>query len=419
MRRLLRATLLLTFSSVLAGLGNFAFNILVARQGGAVAYGAVAPLLAVAAVATVLMTATTFAVARMVVATDIGPRAALRRSVRALVPWLALTLALLALAQPLAAYLHLGGPGLVIYALLFGAAGIAAGSPLGVLLGKRRYGLIALVTVAMPVSRVVALEGLQLALPVTDAALLSSLLAGVVTVAAGCMAVLRLPVAAGEAADRSTESIAQETITGSLLAGALWVMWAIPVAIARHVLPPAAAGDFAGVQLIASGVIYLSSPVVTAFYPHIARDVSGRSARQGFVATVSVAGAAALGLVVVGPALTPRLYGSGFSTPSLLFVGLGLSATAIATATYTLWAGRAARRFTGIAAVAVVVSLVAELALAPRFGGLVVPLALLPAVAAGFALIAVTVAVLVHHQARHIDVAARSSACLACLALRP
>jgi O-antigen/teichoic acid export membrane protein len=418
MTRLLRATGLLTLSAVLTGVGNFGFNVLVARQGGPEAYGAVAPLLAVAAIATVLTTATTFAVARMVVTSHLAPRPALRRSVRALAPWLALSVALMALAGPIDAYLHLGGPQLVVYAVLFGAAGVASGSPLGVLLGMRRFGLMALLTIFMPVARVAALEVLRLVLSVETAALLASLLAGVLAVALAVLVVMRLPGHAGEPVSGSPGSVAQESLMGSLLAGALWVTWAIPVAFARHVLPPAIAGDLAAVQLLATGVIYLAAPVVTVFYPQIARDATGRSARHGFVATLAVSSVAAAGLIAVGPAVTPRLYGSAFGTPLLLFVALGGSAVAIATCTYVLWASRAAERFTVVTGAAVVLAFVAELAMAPAMSGRAVTLALLPLAGLIAAVTVVAAGVMVHHQARHLDAAARSSACLACLALR-
>ena len=417
-RGFLRATALLTVASAAAGVGNFGFNVLVARQGGPTAYGAVAPLLAVAAIATVLMTATTFAVARMVVSEGPTPRRALRRSARALAPWLAIAAALLVFAQPLAAYLHLGGPGLVTFAVLFGVAGIAGGAPLGVLLGMRRFGWMAAVMLTMPVSRIAALEVLLGVMPATDAALVASILAAVVTLATAVAAVVWLPAAAGSNEPSAPDSLAQESVVGSLLAGGLWVLWALPVAVSRHVLSPAAAGDLAAVQLMATGVIYLTSPVVTVFFPLIARDGTGRAARTGLLATLGVAATAGLALALLGPAVTPRLYGAAFAPPGLLFGVFGASAIVIAAATYGLWAGRAARRFMRLAAVVVTLAIATELALSVVLGAHTLALAALPAAGLGAALLLTAAGLMLHHQARHLGEAGPSPACLACLALR-
>ena len=409
----------MTGATLVVGLGNFAFNIVVARQGGPAAYGAVAPLLAVAAVSTVLMTATTFAVARMVVASNADPRRALRGSVRAVIPWLVLSAVLLVFAQPLAAYLHLSGPELVVFAVLFGATSICGGAPVGVLLGMRRYGLVAALMLTVPAARLLAFEVLlSLRLSVATATLIASVLAACVCLAAGVAVVVAMPVGITTVNSRETASLARESVTGALLAGCLWVIWAIPVLAARHVLTPSMAGDFAAVQLVATGVVYLASPVVTVFYPLIAHEASSSSARRGFAVTAVIALVAGLGLILIGPGVSRHVYGSSFASPRLLFGPLAASAAAVAIATYGFWAARAAKRFTKVAAATVACSMVAELAAAEIAGRDVLALAAVPVEGFAAGIFVVGACVLARHSTRHVGVDGYSAACLACLALR-
>ena len=416
--RVFRATALLSLASVVVGLGNFGFNILVARQGGAAAYGAVAPLLAVAAVTTVLTTAITFTVARMVVAANPEPRRALRRSVRAVIPWLALAAALLSFAQPLAAYLRLESSALVAVAVLFGAASLSSGAPLGVLLGMRRYGLMAAILLVMPVTRVVAFELLSNIQPVTDAALVGSVVGACSVLVVAVISVFAVQRHTADSGAPFTGSLARESVIGSLLAGCLWVGWVAPVVVARHVLSPALAGDFAAVQLMSTAVIYVTSPVIAVFFPLIAHDPTVLRARTGLAVTSGIGGVSALGLALLGSTLAARLYGPSFAPPQILFWTLGASALCVALATYGLWAARAAQRFTPIAAAVVVCSMLAELAVVVAVGREGLALAALPAAGLAAGVLVVGVGVVAHHQSRH-QRGGYSHACVACLALRP
>lgn len=416
--RVFRATALLSTASVVVGLGNFGFNILVARQGGRASYGAVAPLLAVAAVTTVLTTAITFTVARMVVAANAEPRQALRRSVRAVFPWLALAAALLSFAQPLAAYLRLGSSALVVFAVLFGAASLSSGAPLGVLLGMRRYGLMAAILLVTPVTRVLALEILKNFQPFTDAALVASVVGACSGFAVALVSVLAVQGHTADSEARFTGSLARESIIGSLLAGCLWVGWAAPVVVARHVLSPAMAGDLAAVQLMSTAVIYVTSPVIAVFFPLIAHDPTVRRARSGLAVTAAIGGVATLGLALFGPTLAARLYGPSFAPRQSLFGTLGASALCVSLATYGLWAARAAQRFTSITAAAVVCSMLAEFAVVVAAGREGLALAALPAAGLAAGVLVVGAGVIAHHQSRHQG-GGYSHACVACMALRP
>ncbi|MHB1498925.1 MAG: hypothetical protein ACYCXN_13575, partial [Acidimicrobiales bacterium] len=156
----------------------------------------------------------------------------------------------------------------------------------------------------------------------------------------------RRPTGPAGVAPRGADSggIQRTGFVGALIAGGLWIIWGVPLLFSRHALSPVAAGDFAASQLLAGGIIWVTAPLVTAFYPTIVRQRHRSPILIGALGTLGVALVGLLILTAVGPLLMAKLYGGHFSGSRGLFLVLAVSATATACATFACWAALARRR---------------------------------------------------------------------------
>lgn len=341
-----RSATVLAVAGLVAGLGNLAFNVVVARQGGSTTYGAIGPLLAMSAVAGSIATASTYAVALVIVREGITGTRALRRSFRSFAPWLPVSGAGVALAGPMSSFLHLGAPLVAAATVVFCAGMIALGAPLGVLLGSGRYGVIAVLTVTTAAVRL-ALEPLLASVgSVLTAALVASVLSVALTLGVACMVVVRSPAnAMATRASRVRERLGAESVAGSLLAAALFALWAVPVTLARHDNPGPTVGAFAAVQLMAGAVVfYIATPLVSAFFPRIAARCAMRDVARGLLVTVIASGLGSLALVAVGPTVLRVLYGGDYVVATGTLVNSAVSALAVSCAAYAVWVTRALGR---------------------------------------------------------------------------
>lgn len=367
-RRTSRAAVALGAAGVLTGAGNFAFNVVVARQTGAQLYGALGALLSVATIAGVVATAVTYAVAQVVVRERVIGGAALSRSVIAIAPWMVLGALGLCCADELAAYLHLSSAVPVTLTVLFGTGMIALGVPVGVLLGCGRTTAIAVLTVATPVLRLLLDMVLVHVIPPLDAATAASVLSVGLTGAAACAAVMR-PVRGGfgvtGSAEITSQPLVRESFIGSLLTAGLFALWTLPTALGRHLLPSAEAGDLAAGQLVATAiVVYLAGPLITAYYPAVARTRDIRVVRRALQSTFVVSAVGAVSITVAAPTAIHLLYGGGFDVTPALVACCGLSACAVACASCVAWMSRAMESFRLVVALWVAAALLGELAIA-------------------------------------------------------
>jgi O-antigen/teichoic acid export membrane protein len=344
---------LLLGAGLVGGLGNLVFNLLVARGGGAVSYGAVGSLLMLATVAGFFATGCQYAVAHLAAVAPPGASRLLRAAFRGVAPWLILSVGLLAAAVPLSSYLHLGslGPVLLTAALL--GATVLGAAPTGLLVGASRFRAVALIAVMATVFRLIL--GVFLGHgPGTIVGALTASLIPVVLAAVVGIVVLRLPrrrqpVASEDAhapsAPGKTEAgVMARGALGAVIAGALWGIWTLPVLAARHQLRLEEAGAFAAAQLLAGGILYATAPLVTAFYPTLARGRDRQAVVVGLLATAGIAGVGVLGLGLLGPILMPRLYGPEFHPSSTLLFVLGFSALVTTVAGFASWAAVARSR---------------------------------------------------------------------------
>jgi biofilm PGA synthesis N-glycosyltransferase PgaC len=379
-----RSAGLLTMVVALNALGNLVFHVFVARKGGVDNYGAVGALLAFGTVGSTLAAGVQYSVARLAAFSSVRSSALLRLSCWAAVPWLLLAALLMVASAPIASYLHLPGPLPVVLAIGYFAAPIAYAVPAGIIVGKGRMVLFAGLTTLSVVFRIsfgLLFGGISVnPTAVVGASLLALVGVGVVA----CWVLLRKPApsaSADVATDHKTRgALAGDSMTASILSAALWGTWTVALLSARHFLPTADAGNFASVQLMATVILFVTAGLATAFYPHIARGRRLSLVALSMGGTLGIALGCALGAAVLGPVLVDHAYGGAFRSSGVLFLALGISAAAIATATSGLWAVHALRRHVGAAAAAIATSFIAEILAASIWHGSAIELAIEPAI---------------------------------------
>ncbi len=364
-RRAARAGVLLVAAGGITGALNLIFNVVVAREGGVSDYGAIGPLLTVVTVVGLLATGFQFGIARHAAVTTRPPAQLLWPALRSVLPWAAGALVLAVLSWPLAGFLHLHSvlPVLLIAALA--ALGVLGAAVSGLLVGLRHFRVIAALGVGSALLRLALGFLVGHGQGAVLLSLVASLAQGAATFAGG-LAVLMFILGHGTAvtsapAVRADPGPAGRTgLTGSLIAGALWAVWGLPVLFARHVLSPAAAGDFAATQLVVGALIWGTAPIVTAFFPTIARHRARTAVIFGELATASIALLGAAVLTGIGPGLIARVYGAGFGESRPLIAALALSATITTCATFTAWSAVAAKEHVAGIVVALALALSLE-----------------------------------------------------------
>jgi O-antigen/teichoic acid export membrane protein len=392
--RATRAAGLLTAAGLFTGLVNLAFNALVARLGGASAYGAISVLLSVGTVAGFLGIGTSYAVAHWASLSQRPLGALLPGALRSATPWMVVGGVLAVVSGPASDFLHLDGAGLFLMADVLFVVTILVAVPGGLLIGARRFAIIAGLSVFAAVLRLALGATLTRGSPVAG-----SMLASLVPPAAiGLMStaiVLRStgidrqspePMSPEPESPQSEHRgyVARQGVIGALLAAGLWGLWSMPLVLARHALSGGASGDFAAAQVLTSSILFLVTPCITAFYPSVVRHPDRRVILTGLWVISSIALGAAVGVVVVGPPLMARVYGSHFAASTGIFVPLGASAVCISIASYLSWVARAIGRHLTVLAMSVGVGLIVEFVIGSSMRG-DVALAAQPALAVGIA----------------------------------
>lgn len=283
-----RWSAVLVASTLATGAVNFAFGLVVARLGGEATWSAVSPLLAAGTAGTFAGLGIEYAVTRAAMRGEPWKRV-LHRVLPLGVALVIACGASVALASPVAGFLHLSESLPVPLCMTLFAASVLAAVPSGLLVGTKKIGALAGLGVASALLRV----GLLWATPgsLVDRALVCSIAATIV----GAVAMLIVGARAGARQGEPTDGFAKVATSGSVARAALWVTVVAPVVIARHFLPVRAAGELATVTFLASSLAYLAAPVATAFFPVMLVDKERRHLRNGL--------AVSLGLVVVGTAV--------------------------------------------------------------------------------------------------------------------
>jgi O-antigen/teichoic acid export membrane protein len=363
--RAARAGVMLVVAGGMAGILNLLFNVLVARRGGAASYGAIGSLLTVVTVVGIVATGFQYGIARQAAVSSRAAREMVGPALRSVLPWALLALLLALLSWPLAGFLRL--PSVAPVLLIAGVAVVSVfgAAVSGLLVGFRRFRVIAGLGVGAALLRL----GLGFLVGRGPAAVTITLVISLVGLVASFLAGILLLTVHGKAPGKRSDGPAPRPsqgntrtagMLGALIAGALWTVWGLPVLFARHLLSPAAAGDYAATQLLAGALIWGTAPIVTAFFPTIARFRTRSAVLFGELATLAIALAGAAVLTTVGPIVFQRIYGSSFGASRPLLAVLSLSATATACATFAAWSAMAGRVHVGRVLMALVASLAAE-----------------------------------------------------------
>ena len=391
-----KAAGILTAAGLAAGVSNFGFNVIIARASGAARYGAIGTLVAIVTVAGFLALAAGYAVARRAAISDLSPRNVLVRATRSMGPWFVCLVPVLIALRPIADFLHLAGTAPVLMAVGTVAAMLAGSLASGVLLGHGHFRLIAALTLGNAIVRLLLGAALPRILEATDAALLATLIPVALVNAIAILLVLRLqrparpsPAPPDPLIERDIgKHLSRESFGGAVGSMALWAVWVVPLVMATHDLARVESGRFAAAQVLASAILLVVAPVTTAFFPTIARHRDRNAMLVGAVATAGLALVCAAGLALLGPWLTTRIYGAGFAASRALLTEFGLSAIAVAVATFALWAARARDgRNTRVTVIAI-----AALAVEGVLGGLLHPSAQVLAASPVITLLAATAA---------------------------
>lgn len=343
-----RAGVLLVVAGGVTGLLNLLFNVVVARGGGVSAYGTIGPLLMLGTVAGLLATGLQYGVARVAALAPQPAADLVGMAFRAVLPWVLATSILTLLAAPIEGFLHLSSPFPVLIVTLLAAVSVAGAAVTGLLIGLRWFRVIAGLTVGFAALRL----ALGFALSHGRGAVDGSILASIVPILGGMLLGLAILLYRrqsraepdGDVLQARVAQMVHTGVVGAVIAGGMWTIWGVPVLFARHALSPVAAGDFAASQLLAGGIIWVTAPFVTAFFPTIVRHGHRSPIAIGAAGTLGVAIVGLIALVAIGPNLIERLYGSHFSASRELLLVLAMSATATACTTFACWAALARQR---------------------------------------------------------------------------
>jgi len=393
-----KAALLLITVGLLTGVSNLAFNVLVARLSGADAYGTFVALLTLSQIAGVLAVATNYTVARRVARADHLTGALIRRSLVSSWPWLLVGAGLFAVTPLLQGYVHLRSPAAVLTADGVFIVIVTSAVPNGLLIGLRRFRTLALLNFVGALARLAVIPFLPSGPNATVGALAASAVPFLIIGPSALIIVLlsrrRIPMwQTARAGDQDASPLSLETMGAALLAAMLWSLWSIPPLIARNGLDGLAAGDFSATQLLAGGILFLSTPAITAFFPITARGRSLRTVMLGLGGLVGLCSFAVVVLALLGPRLMGPLFGPGYSSPVLLFAALGTSAALVAVANFGAWMARAMHRLVWVAFAGSAAALASELVIGLLLHPLPLGLALLPATAVVVGLSVVTIVV--------------------------
>ena len=392
--RATKAAGLLTAAGLFTGIVNLAFNALVARTGGTSAYGAISVLLSVGTIAGFLGIGTGYAVAHWASRSQRPLAALLPGALRSATPWMVLGVVLAGVSVPASDFLHLNSPGLFLMADVLFVVTILGAAPGGLLIGARRFAILAGFSVFAAILRMALGATLTHGSPVAGS-MLASLLPPAAVGLMSTTIVLRstrvnrqspepLSLEPETSEPEQRGYVAGQGLIGALLAAGLWGLWSMPLVLARHALSSGASGDFAAAQVLTSGILFLVSPCITAFFPSVVRHPDRRVILTGLGVITAIAVVSAVGVVVVGPSLMGRVYGSHFAASAGVFVPLGASAVCISIASYLSWVARATRKYLTVLAVSVGVGLIVEFVIGSAMRG-DVALAAQPALAVGIA----------------------------------
>lgn len=274
-------------------IGTYAFQMVAARTLGPSQYGAVASMMALLMVLSVVQLGLQATAARRISA-EPDDVAAIERTVLVTTWRAAMVLGLLALAAAPAVWhlLRLDGPAPAVLLALCVVPVTVMGGQAGVLQGERRWLPLSLVYLSVGVPRVVLGGGFLLVSATETSAMLGVLVASWLPVAVGSWALRRRPgdVVHHELAVR--RDVLKETLGSAVALLAFLALSNLDVVVARSVLDEHDAGLYAGGLIVTKAVLFLPQFAVVILFPSMSTDGESRTAVLKGLALLTGLGAA-------------------------------------------------------------------------------------------------------------------------------
>jgi O-antigen/teichoic acid export membrane protein len=291
-------------------LAAYAFTALAARLLGPQDYGALASLMAVLFVISVVQLGLQTTAARRISA-DPEHVAQIEREILALTYWAAgvLGFGLLLLTPLVDGLLRLDS---MVTASLVAFCAVAltiSGGQLGVLQGERRWWPVAMIYVASGVPRLVVGTALLMWRPDETNALLGVFLGALVPVALGAYALRRKRPAASHSDHHATRPVVREVLGNAQTLLAFLALISCDVILARIILDAHDAGLYAAGVIVTKAMLFLPQFVVVVAFPSMSTAHERRQALMRGLAAITGLGA----MGVLACAILPGL--------ALVFVG--------------------------------------------------------------------------------------------------
>jgi O-antigen/teichoic acid export membrane protein len=307
---------------------NLLFHALSSRIMGAASYGALgallAVLLAITVPATALQIAATAEVARRHSRGEGVDTRALTR--RLIIIGVGLMVSCMVLSRPMAAYLHLETTSGVLWLGVYLLPLVVAMPAHSQLMGQRRFGWVALAVLTASATRV------GLGLPLTErfgvpGAMAATAFGEVV------LATLLHAAAHRHASGGQPLRLPLRDVSRSAAAfGGLWIMLGADTVLARHYLPPEAAGQYAAAVVAARASLFLPQAVCQVALPRFAAQSSAEARaalRQAVALSAAVGLGATVALVLSSSWVLPLVFGTEVAPSRTLFIVSGLSSCGI------------------------------------------------------------------------------------------
>jgi O-antigen/teichoic acid export membrane protein len=309
---------------------NFLFHILISRLLGPSYYGALGAVLDVISVLAVPIGAVQLAVTRAVIAGGgKQPRSLRRLTVKAVIWGAGAMVATGVLSPQIDSFLNLKSPVPVLAIGVWIPLALVAAVLQGALLGELRYVPVAVASfvgggaLRLVSGAVVVLAGFGL-----EGAVAATVIGQVFTTAV-LLLVARREVFAG-GLGRVRISLGDAVLSVVALAG-YTALAGIGVFLARHSLPPVAAGRYAAAAIAGSIALYLPGALVTVAFPRlVSADAAGRSARRTLIEALGLVtgiGLAAFAVLAGMPGVIVEvLFGANYAgTGSVVAISAGIS----------------------------------------------------------------------------------------------